>query len=63
MAVVRALLITSMPFVVAGIATGVTSLLTSQLSMPPLFGVGTIIDVAILAAGIVVAINRPLKNV
>jgi hypothetical protein len=62
MAVVKAFAITSMPFVLAEAATGMLSLLTGQLSMPPLVGAGTAVDLAILLAGIVVAILRIVRT-
>jgi len=58
MAVMKAFTFTSMPFVVAEAATGIASLLTGQLSMPPMVGVGTALDLAILLAGLAVAILR-----
>jgi hypothetical protein len=61
MAVVKAFLLTSMPFVLAEAATGMASFLTGQLSMPPLVGAGTAVDMAILLAGILVAIPRIVR--
>jgi len=61
-AMVKAFMLTSMPFVLAEAATGVVSFLTGQLSIPPLVGVGTAVDLAILLAGIVVAILRIVRN-
>jgi hypothetical protein len=58
MAVVKAFLLTSMPFVLAEAATGMASFLTGQLSMPPSIGAGTAVDLAILTAGMIVAILR-----
>jgi hypothetical protein len=63
LAVTKAFAVTSMPFVIAEAATGVVSLLTGQLSIPPLVGVGTVVDVAIFGVGIAVAVIRLLKNV
>jgi len=54
MAVVKAFVITSMPFTLAEAGTGVVSVLTGQLSMPPLVGAGTALDLAILVAGLAV---------
>ena len=62
MAVVKAFTIASMPFVVAEAATGVVSFLTEHLSIPPLVGAGTAVDLAILLAGIVTAILRIVKT-
>jgi len=63
MAVVKAFTITSIPFVIAEATTGAVSLLTGQLSIPPLLGAGTAIDVMILVIGIATAIVRQRKNV
>jgi subtilase family serine protease len=61
MAVVKAFTITSLPFVLAEAATGVVSLLTGQLSIPPLVGAGTAVDSTILLAGMVTAILRIVR--
>jgi hypothetical protein len=61
MAVTKAFAITSMPFVLAEAATGMVSLLTGQLSIPPLVGAGTAVDSTILLAGIVTAILRIVR--
>jgi len=61
MAVAKAFLIASLPFVVAEAGTGIVSLFTGQLSIPPLMGVGTAVDLSILMAGISVAILRALR--
>jgi len=58
MAVAKAFMITSLPFVIAEAATGIVSLLTGELSMPPLLGMGTAVDVSILVMGLVVATVR-----
>jgi len=60
MAVAKALAIASMPFVLAEAGTGVVSLLTGLLSIPPLLGVGTAIDLAVLTAGLAVSLYRAL---
>jgi outer membrane protein assembly factor BamB len=44
-------LIVVLPFVIAEIITGVVSLTTGVLSVPPLLGVGMIVDTAILMSG------------
>jgi len=62
MAVMKVFTFTSMPFVVAEAATGIASLLTGQLSMPPVVGVGTAIDLAILLAGTVFAILQIVRT-
>jgi len=54
MAVVKTFMITSLPFVIAEAATGVVSYLTGQLSMPPAVGPATVLDLAILVAGLAV---------
>jgi hypothetical protein len=58
MAVVKAFAITSLPFVLTEAGTGIVSLMTGQLLMPPLAGVGTAVDLAILLTGVVVALFR-----
>ena len=62
MAVVKAFAFTSLPFVLAEAGTGVVSLLTGQLSIPPLAGVGAAIDLTILLAGLGAAILMALKE-
>jgi len=62
MAVAKAFVVTSLPFVLAEAGTGIVSLLTGQLSIPPLVRVGTAVDLAILLAGIVVAILRIVRT-
>jgi hypothetical protein len=62
MAVMQAFAIFSLPFVLAEAGTGIISLLTGLLSVPPLLGAGTAIDLAILVAGIVVAYYRIRKT-
>jgi len=51
----------ALPFVLADTATGTASLLTGLLSIPPLLGTGTAIDLAILLIGLAVAAGRVLK--
>ena len=60
-AVVKAFIVVSIPFVLAEAATGVLSFFTGQLSIPPLVGAGTAVDLAILLVGLVVAILRIVK--
>lgn len=52
--------IASLPFVVVEVATGIVSVLTGELSMRPLVGAGTAVDLAILVAGLAVATRRAL---
>jgi len=61
-AVMKAFTFISIPFVLAEAATGVVSFLTGQLSIPPVVGVGTAVDLAILLVGIVVAVLRTVRN-
>jgi hypothetical protein len=61
MAVAKAFAFASLPFVVAEAGTGIVSLFTGQLSIPPLMGVGTAVDLSILMAGISVAMLRALR--
>ncbi len=51
----KAFVVFSLPFVLAEAGTGVVSFLTGQLSIPPVMGIGTAVDLAILIAGILVA--------
>jgi hypothetical protein len=61
MAVTKAFVISSLPFVLAETVTGVISLATGQLSIPPLLGAGTAVDLAILIVGVAVAFYRTTK--
>ena len=61
MAVAKAFVITSLPFVVAEAATGVLSLATGLLSIPPVIELGMLVDAAILVAGVGVAIMRLIE--
>ncbi len=56
MAVAKAFTITSLPFILAEAATGVVSFLNGELKIPPMIGVGTAADFAILLVGLAVAI-------
>jgi hypothetical protein len=60
-AVLKTFTIASVPFILAESVTGVVSLLTGWLSIPPAIGVGTVVDLIILLAGLGVAILRALK--
>ena len=62
-AVVKAFVITSMPFVLVEAATGAVSYFTGQLSIPPLVEVGTVVDLSILIAGICVVLLRAYRPV
>jgi len=63
MAVIKAFMITSLPFVLAEAGTGIVSLLTGQLSIPPLVEVGTFIDLSILIAGMCAVLLRARRPV
>lgn len=54
--VARALSASSLPFVLAEVATGVLSYFRGYLSIPSVIGIGTSVDGAILAAGMSIAI-------
>jgi hypothetical protein len=62
MAVAKAFIIFSLPFFLAEAVTGVVSFATGQLSIPPLFEAGTIIDLTILMAGLGVLFVRVSKT-
>jgi len=53
--------LTALPFVLLEVATGVVSLFTGLLSIPPVLGIGTAVDSAILVAGLAVAVYRGVK--
>jgi hypothetical protein len=61
-AVMKAFMITSLPFVLAEAGTGIASLLTGQLSIPPLLGLGTAVDLSILIVGLLSALLRLLRE-
>jgi len=54
----RAFVLTALPFVAAEVATGVLSLLTGLLAVPPLLGAGTAVDAGILIVGVALAVYR-----
>ena len=58
----KAFLSTSLPFVVAEVVTGVVSLGTGLLAIPPLLGPGAAVDGAILVAGVAVAVQRARRE-
>ena len=55
-AALKAFALTALPFVLLEAATGVVSLATGLLSIPPMLGIGTAVDSAILVAGLAVAL-------
>ena len=61
-AAIEAFAFISLPFIFAEVATGTVSLLTGLLSIPPLIGVGTAVDLFILLAGVAVAVGRGLRS-
>ncbi|MGI0148559.1 MAG: hypothetical protein ACREDF_03375, partial [Thermoplasmata archaeon] len=46
----------SLPFVLAEVATGVLSFFTGYLSIPPVIGLGSMVDGTILAVGVILAL-------
>ncbi len=54
----KAFLLTVTPFLAAEALTGVVSLATGLLSIPPTVGLGTAVDAGILVAGVLVSIAR-----
>jgi len=62
MAVAKGFAIMSLPFVLAEAVTGIVSLLTGQLSMPPLLGLGTAIDAGVLVSGLAVTAVRATRT-
>ncbi len=54
----KAFAIVALPFAIAEAGTGVVSLLTGLLAIPPLVGWGTAVDVAVLVAGVSVGLLR-----
>ena len=61
MAVVKAFVITSLPFVVAEAMTGIVSFSTRELRVPSSVGVGVAVDLFILLMGLGVAVAMALK--
>jgi len=51
---VRAFAVFALPFVLGEAATGVLSFFTGWLSIPPVLGLGTAVDLAILLSGLAV---------
>jgi hypothetical protein len=62
MAVAKAFAITSLPFILAEIATGVISSWTGLLQIPPLMGLATGIDMAILLIGLTISLTRGIQR-
>jgi len=60
-AVVKVFSITSLPFVLGETATGIASFVTGELSIPPMAGAGTAVDLAILLTGLGTVIVRALR--
>jgi predicted GH43/DUF377 family glycosyl hydrolase len=59
-AVLMSFIVFSMPFVLTEAMTGLLSLLTGLLSIPPVNGLGTLVDIIILAAGLLLVFARLL---
>ncbi len=55
-AVVKTFAFISIPFILAEALTGILSHITGELSIPPLLGLGTVIDVCVLLAGLSVLV-------
>jgi len=51
---VKTFLLASLPFCIAELLTGIVSLITGLLSIPPLMGIGTFLNAGILIAGLAV---------
>ena len=58
----KTLLFTSLPFIALELSTGVVSFVTGYLSIPPMIGPGTLVDAAILVAGIFVIVFRSRRK-
>jgi PKD repeat protein len=54
---------TSLPFVLAEVATGVLSYFTGLLAIPPIVGLGLAVDVVILGVGVGVAVWKSRQSV
>jgi len=61
-AISAAFFIISFPFVLTEIVTGVESLFTGMFSIPPLLGIGTTVDLTVLALGCLIAFGRISKK-
>ena len=62
MAVTKAFVFESMPFVLAEAVTGIVSFVTGELRIPPSFGTGTALDSVIRIFGVAVAVCRIFKR-
>ncbi len=62
MAIAKAFIVFSLPFVLAEVATGVVSALTGALSIPPLLGVGMLLDLTILFIGLLWATYMVMRK-
>ena len=58
----KAFAITSLPFVLAETATGILSIATGELRIPPLIGIGTAVDLVILLFGLATAVVFVLRK-
>ncbi len=58
----KAFAFTALPFILLEAATGVVSHFMGLLSIPPVLGVGTAVDSAILGMGLAVAVYRGLRT-
>jgi subtilase family serine protease len=61
-AVAMAFVGVSLPFVLGEIATGIISQITGELSVPPVIGVGTAVDLAILVLGLLTVVVRTARH-
>jgi hypothetical protein len=61
-AMVKAFTYTAVPFVAAEAVTGFLSLFIRELWIPPVFGLGTAVDVVILVAGLVILVYRSSRR-
>ncbi len=62
MAVAKAFAIISMPFILVEAVTGIISLITGMMSIPPPLGIGTLVDTTILVAGVAFSVFRGTRN-
>jgi subtilase family serine protease len=61
-AIAKAFVGLSLPFVLGETATGIASQFTGELAIPPIIGVGTAVDLAILILGLLTVVVRMAKN-
>jgi parallel beta-helix repeat protein len=57
-AMLIAFFVFSVPFIIAETITGIVSLFTGILSIPPTIGAGTLVDMAVLITGLLVSFSR-----